>query len=206
MSAENRRYLVVFVILLVSAFVIINLARINSGVTADIDLAKLPLEIGGWKGEDLDVFDDVYEILGTKDLIMREYIDKQGDSLVLAIVYSNKDRQSLHPPEYCYLGGGVELLDKSKEDVLLKGNRVLTMNKLVMKEKRGVLKAWYWYSVGNKFIDNYYFQQIYSLWNALRGKGYQGALIRVSVNGDNTALEIKAKEFIKELPSCLPWL
>ena len=87
---------------------------------------------------------------------------------------------------------------KIAEEVALENGRMLVTNKLIMQDSYGVVKAWYWYLAGGEFISNYYLQQAQLMWDALRGKELEGALIRVSARGEDLRVEEKAKSFIRE--------
>ncbi len=200
---NNKKYFVVISILLVSLVFIFIIEQAKGKVSYTASLKNIPYRIGEWEGKDVSVSDRTYEILETRDVLVREYTDKEGDSVALAIVYSDNNRDSFHPPEYCYLGGGAQLIEKGKDVISLDGNMMFYMNKLVMNPVKNGLRVWYWYSVGDRFIANYYVQQLLFLWDALRGINNGGALIRVSVRGNNPrSLENKAKSFIRQmLPS-----
>lgn len=160
---------------------------------------KIPLTISGWQGSNFTTSEKVLEILGTKDVLSRQYRNKYGEKINLSIIYSGNNRDSFHPPEYCYIGGGAKLLGKEKEIILLNETSNLLVNKLKMEDKYGKVTSWYWFSVDDKFVSNYYLQQVYILLDALRGKKFRGALIKVSIRGKDLSLEIKAREFIREI-------
>jgi len=156
------------------------------------------MRIEEWQAKDIKLDKRTYEILGTKDVLLREYKDKNQDRVILAIVYSGARRESFHPPEICYLGGGNRLLQKRKEEIKL-GKESFKVNKLVLEGKYGMIKVWYWFLAGDRFTDSYYLQQWQLAWNALRGERINGALIRVSIQADSLEEEEKAKSFIKEV-------
>ena len=138
---------------------------------------------------------------------MREYVRPGGESVVLAIVHSGSDRSAFHPPELCYLGGGVELLDKSVEALELSDSFRLVANKLVMKAGDRFEVAWYWFSAGDEFTHNYYIQQYRFILNELLRRGESsGALIRVSTSvtdGDLPAADARVKEMIENIAKFL---
>lgn len=199
MSFSRKKYLVVLVILFIAVLFMIKIERTKGRVSSGIDLSKFPLVIGEWKGEDLEISERVYEILETKDVMIRRYKDSQGAFLTLTVVYSGQKRHTFHPPEICYLGGGVELIKKSQDKIALKNTAYLKINKLLMSSPRGQTKAWYWFLAGVKFVPNFYLQQAYLIIDIFKGGNLQGALIKVSVIGDSPVLENKAKSFIKEI-------
>ncbi|MCK4810367.1 MAG: EpsI family protein [Candidatus Omnitrophica bacterium] len=200
MSFGRKHYLIVVIILAAASVLVLKIERRKVSTHSLADFGKLPFEIGNWQGKNLDVSQDVYEILETEDILIRQYKDKEGDSLTLAIVYSGNRRETFHPPEICYLGGGTKLLEKTQEKIPLDNANSLKTNKLVMKTaKGGIIKAWYWFVAGDRFISNYYLQQVYFLLDAIKGKELKGALIRISAQGDSPVLEGKTEAFIREI-------
>lgn len=199
MSVESRKYLIVIVILVIASIFILKIEQTKGKITTEIDLSGVPLNLDNWEGREVKLPDSVYEILGTRDVLSRQYKDKEGDIVELSIVYSGHDRQSFHPPELCYIGGGVDLTGKSTESISLDDGSTLDLNKLTMQSSQGTIKAWYWFLVGDRFVGNFYKQQVYFILDALKGKKLQGALIRVSIRGDSEVLERKAKSFIGKI-------
>ncbi len=199
MSAESRKYLIVIVILIIASVFVLKIGQAKDKITTEINLSGVPLKLGDWEGREVGLPDSVYEILGTRDVLSRQYKDKKGRILELSVVYSGHDRQSFHPPELCYLGGGVDLAGKDIEKVSLDDGSNLDLNKLTMQSFQGTIKAWYWFLVGDRFVGNFYKQQLYFILDALSGKKLQGALIRVSIRGDSEVLEKKAKSFIVKI-------
>jgi EpsI family protein len=199
MLGSDRKYLLVVVILAAAAACVLGIHQARSSISPKIDLAKIPLEVSGWQAEELEVTDDIYNSLETKDIIIRRY-DKGDLSLYFVMVYSGEKRHSFHPPELCYLGGDeVKLRDKTKELIVLDENKNLMTNKLVMTSGPQTTKAWYWFAAGKRFTDSYYFQQFYLMSDAFRGQGLNGALIRISALGSSQVVEDQAKTFIRAM-------
>jgi len=196
MNKINYWIVVVTFILASSLVTKIEMAKRRVSYSARLD--KFPAKIGNWQGEDIKVEDRVLDILGTNDVIIRRYEDKSGNSVILTVVYSDNNRDSFHPPEYCYIGGGAKLISKTKEKIPLDLGKGFIVNKLVMKYSRGIIKAWYWYSAGDIFMDNYYLQQADLALKAFKGTGLDGALIRVSIDRGGAEMESRAKDFIRE--------
>lgn len=194
----SKRQLIVIILLSVTSILVFKIEGSKGNVSTENHLNKLPFQIGRWQGKDIKITENVYQILETKDVLMREYKDEEGDVVVLAMVYAGRNRDSLHPPEYCYLGGGAELMEKSKENIPINGGKVLSTNKLIIKLPKGSTKVWYWFATKGRFVSNYYLQELYNLWDALMGKDINSALIRVSVAGNKKGLEDKAASFINE--------
>ena len=210
MQIDKLKYIVVIAVLLVCGLLVIRIETVKATImertSSRIEFSNLPLKLDSWKGSDIQIDEELYEMLGTRDVLIRQYQDDKGNCVDLAVVYSAENRQSFHPPELCFLGGGVELIGKTREEIALGQGDVLSVNKLVMRmqEKGGdssantKVLAWYWFSAGNRFMSSFYKQQAHVTLDALKGRGIKGALIRVSAWGKSPDLEDRAKSFIRK--------
>lgn len=199
-AVSSRRNLVVIVILALSAVLIFKIKNMDKSISSEMDFSTIPLVLKGWQGKELEVTEDIYAMLETRDIMMREYKDGNGDTVILSIVYSGTNRQSFHPPEICYLGSGdIKYIENSQEEIILKDNDSIRANRLVMESPQGPMQAWYWFAAGKRFTPSYYKQQGYLALDALKGRELKGALIRVAVMGNSQDVENKTKSFIKEL-------
>lgn len=204
MQISSRKYLTIIVILSMTLASLIYIDRgRGASLNPDFRFAGLTLEIGEWKGREVALPERTYEILGTKDVIVREYANPKGETIVVVIVRSSNDRSSFHPPEICYLGGGVKLMEKTVETFNINDSFSLRMNRLVMQDKSGLEVAWYWFAVGDDFTHNYYLQQCRFILNELLRRDENiGALIRVSTHvagGELSQADGRVKDFIGEV-------
>lgn len=203
MQTNNRHYLIAVVILLVTFLSVFGLEKANSLSFSSKDFSNFPMEIGQWRGRDIVLSKKVYEILKTDDVLAREYKDGQGNSITFTVVYSENDRAAFHPPELCYLGGGIELITKEIETIPLAGHDNFRVKTLTMQNKKGsILKAWYWFATRSRFTHSFYIQQLNILFDWLRHNTKEGALIRVSAhlpNSDSPASEKRIKAFIQSV-------
>lgn len=152
-----------------------------------------PYQVDGWRGDDLQLKEYVYKILGSKNVLSRGYRD--GDvTLFLSVVASDRDRRVVHPPDVCLKGGGVDVIGKH----IITLPRVGRVNELILKGTKGLEIVWYVYAIGNRFYSNYYLYQLANLRNALFGKVRRSYLIRLEFNGSNRD---RAEEFFPLLLS-----
>ena len=201
--SNSKTYLTTVILFSLTLLGLIYLWQCKNVSLAKVKLESIPLTLGEWKGEDIPIDERIYELLETKDVLMREYSNVKGERVVLAIVYSGVNRASFHPPEICYLGGGRELLKKDIENVEAgpagKTSRAtMQVNKLLMEDQAGKEIAWYWFSAGSRITSSYYLQQCYFIWDELRRNPQGGTLIRVSTRVADGSPETRAprKEFI----------
>lgn len=207
---NNKACLITVVLLALTLAGLIYLRQARAIPAAEVRLEDIPLELGEWQGKDISISERTYEILETKDVLIREYTSARGEKVVLVIVYSGVNRGSFHPPEICYLGGGRELLDKGFEEIELaepgKSSSAMQVNRLLMEDKAGREIAWYWFTGGRRVTANYYRQQCYFIWDEFRRRHAGGTLIRVSTRVTGSGLEgaeALGKDFIGRIAPIL---
>ena len=198
MSNFNRKCIVVIFFLIVALMLVFKVEHSKSNIINKVNLSNLPLNIKHWKGVDIQSPDYVFEILETKDVLTRRYIDGHGNGIVLTVICSDHNNGAFHPPEVCYAGGSeLQFLEKVDENVLIGDHDYISTKKLYLKTSYGFTKVWYWFMVDGKFFGNFYSQQVALFMNLLRGKSTQAAMIKVTVNSKNEPDEDLAKQFIK---------
>jgi len=197
MKNNTVGFFVIIVLLSVTSIFSFNLLLRQRSSQDKLDIRTFPYKIGQWEGRDLGITEREYEILETRNLILREYVNSSGEKLSLFIVYSETNRSVFHPPEVCLLGSGVKILDKKIEKIDF-GKYKFSANKLYTKKDnyRGI--ALYSYKAGNLYTDNFYLQQFYFAINQLFGRHKGGATVRVSM-----ALKQDEQESLKTIKTFL---
>ncbi len=164
-------------------------------------VARLPMQIGDWAGRDLAIDEFAYEILETKNLILREY-SRGNDKVYVYIIYSTDNRKVSHPPEVCFEGGGITVTEKEKFTLELADGRTANANSLKV-EKDGLVNiVYYLYKAGGYYTDNYLNQQLHVSLARLRFKNFSSAMIRLSaeIKGeDGERTEKNLREFFKAI-------
>jgi EpsI family protein len=175
----DKRTAIVVGLLAVVMCVSVPLFLIVPDVKDETQVSAFPMEFNGWKGQDLPVDENAYAILETKNLILREY-NKGDDKVYLYIVYSQDNRKVSHPPEVCFEGSGITVVEKEKKPLVLADGRTIYANELRV-EKAGVVNVvYYWYKAGSFYTDNYLRQQARIALGRLTFKRTSNAMIRVS--------------------------
>ena len=168
-----------------------------------IKVSALPIQINEWKGEDLPVDERTYAILETRNLVTRRYTNPSEEDVYLYIVVSEINRKVAHPPEVCYTGDGVEIVEKDQVQFSVPGLKgPLSVNSFVSRKDRAESLVFYWFKAGDKFTTNYIIQQAKVVWNQIIGKKSTAALIRLSVaidNGDKEKAQNTLQEFSKKV-------
>jgi len=176
---SNKNFILVIAILLFVAAVILNLSFAgHRGGKDEPQMSEFPKTIGEWEGKDIPLEDRDYQILETKNLIVRDYKNAQGQSVMLYIIYSQENRRALHPPEICYTGGGATIVDKSVIPV----TDSIQANKFTIEAKDYRQIVVYWFRAGTMNTFNYMKQQINMVMGRVFGKRTSGAMVRLSTN------------------------
>lgn len=142
---------------------------------------SFPYVVGDWKGRDLPVSPRVYEILETKNVIVREYENPAGEKVQLCLVASDRNRKVVHPPEVCYRGFGYEVNKEDPVKLSWPGTQeTLTASRLWIQRPNDSQVVLYWYKIGSAFTTSYYRQQWQLALSQLKGDPNRVALIRIS--------------------------
>ncbi len=146
-----------------------------------VNIHLFPKIINGWPSEELNITDEEYAILETKNAFSRNYKLGPDKEVMLFIVYSQNNRKVSHPPELCYSGSGLNLISQTKEN-LMKSNSTFRVNELVFEygKSSSKQKIFYWFKVGDSFTDSYWKQQILIAFKSLLHQSSSSALIRLS--------------------------
>lgn len=180
--------------LIIAAILIFGLAALSAGnmlypsrmETGTGKAASLPLVLGEWAGQDVEIEDYVKQILETDNIVQRNYVKLQASSekVQMAIVYSANNRRVAHPPDICYKGEGWEKMAKG----VIEPAGLPPMMRLLLAKGRGSRDiVYYCFKAGGELTPDYYTQQLNMIRNQmLRREETASALIRFSTHiGDN---------------------
>ncbi|MFH1855957.1 MAG: exosortase C-terminal domain/associated protein EpsI [Candidatus Omnitrophota bacterium] len=166
---------------------------------------NFPAKFDGYESEEISLDEKVYDILNTRTIFLRKYY-KEGEMPVwFLVVYGEEDRQSFHPPEYCYLGGGDAELIEKKVDTFDLSSGELDVNKMLFKMSGQVQLVCYWYTAGKTMTASYYKQQMMFVAGQIKGEKTGGTLMRISTIVLDAETEEAAKQRIIDfLNSAMP--
>ncbi len=164
------------------------------------DIRDIPIQIGEWKAREIPVQEHDYEILETRNLVLRDYRDPKGESVHLFLIYSETNRRVCHPPVVCLIGSGFQVTKSEKEKLSLAG-RNFTVNRIIAKGGKKDQLVLYWYMLGDEFTDDYLTQQIRWVLKQTTGKPLGGAMVRIvtPITEDEDQAFERAKRFIQQL-------
>jgi exosortase B len=139
------------------------------------------------------------------DVLMRTYVNSQGQQVMLALAYAKEQRQDvkLHLPEICYPAQGYKVLSLTPSPVTLAGGTTLP-GKHMLATGQGRLEAvTYWTRISDGYPQGGFAMRMQIFRDGLRGKVADGILVRSSmlVRDDSEAPGAYAvqQDFLKQL-------
>lgn len=201
---NNRTFVIVITVLVVVAVIgLLSYLPQRRASSTETRMSDFPMQIGKWKAKDIPISERDYEILETRNLIMREYKNPAADSVFLYIVYSEGNRKVAHPPEVCYMGSGMTVIEKS----IIKLTKTISATRMLVEKADSRQLVAYWFRAGNYNTPQYLNQQLKMVLNRLLGKTSSGALLRLSLdvkNNDEAAARKTLRKFTALLAPLLP--
>jgi EpsI family protein len=206
---NNKKYIPVIVILVIALISLVYIIVPQNAEKAVVHLDQFPNQIGEWRGVDIEVGHRTYEILNPDGLLFKEYTNKRGENVQLVIVLGLNKRESFHPPEVCYSGGGL-VQTKEFHNVKINSTEILAVNKLLIGHRKDALSdiVFFWFTSGDKHFASYYRQQMNIVWNEFKNHKSWGSLIRISTfrmpNEDDQHILNRLESFTREIYPLLP--
>ena len=194
---SNLGYALIVAIFIVTSLLSFSLFLQKRSSRDLLDVRSFPETVGEWSDKEIPITEKEYGILETRNVITREYDNLSLGKLMLFIIYSETNRSVFHPPDLCLVGGGLSVVDKTREPVTSAG-RTFYVNKMLMRKGDYGLLVLFCYKAGGLYTDSYYLQQAYLALHQIFARRIAGATIRVTmpvISDERSTLAI-AKDFL----------
>jgi EpsI family protein len=195
---KNIKFYAIVFLLIVSGLLSWNFYLKIYRQSDTVDIHQFPKTIGDWTAREMTITDLEYSILETRNAFSREYTNSAGKSVYVFIVYSQSNRKVSHPPEICYTGGGLAILEHVVVPFHSKEEPAFFVNRLHLEQKGFRQNAYYWFKVGDTFTPIYWKQQFLIASKTLLGKPSSSAMVRLSADvkdGDSQQADQLAQSF-----------
>ena len=208
MEKFKTRYIIVLALLLLtSGYVLFDSYSSSQSLLAEVE--KIPFSLGDWSGKKIVIDREIFDILGTNSVIMREYRNPQGKIAWLSIVYYPDNRVGFHHPESCYGGMGYTIIGERVETLEIKGERPCTIEARVLHYRRDDNEKLiiYFFEVGDFITPSYLKLRKKMMLNQIKFKRHSGAMVRFStpiLDGNIDEAFTTLKEFMSQLVPILP--
>ena len=179
-------------------------------------LAAFPHQLGDWKGSDLPIENNIREVLGPGDFLLRQYqspaIDANPVDLFIAYFPSQRTGDTMHSPQNCLPGSGWAILTSRRFELSVPGATPFRVNQYLVSRGSDRQLVLYWYFAHDRAVASEYRAKWYLIVDAMRTNRSDGSLIRLntlmlpgeSVDSATRRLMPLANEIIPKLNRFIP--
>ena len=143
-------------------------------------------------------------MLKFNDYILADFANDVNDSVNLYVAYYESQRKgaSIHSPKSCIPGGGWQIKEHDISDLILDGDGVLSVNRLLIQNGTNRQLVYYWFDQRGRNMTNEYIIKWYLFWDSLTKNRTDGALVRITTvvkpNDDLSKADELLKKFISD--------
>ena len=155
------------------------LLRAGQPVSTLSPTAQTPAAVGPWSGTPLTDPGVAPAAQDSGSVALMEYRLGQEPPVWLSEVDGVGTRAAFHPPELCFVGSNLEILERTPITVFANGTSHRVM-RLVVGQNGHRYESWYWFTANDRVTPNYYQQQLWLAVDSVRREPVSGALVRIS--------------------------
>jgi len=147
------------------------------------DFSLIPIEDGGYFGDEHRFSDQSYEVLQADTSTLRLYTDESETAVWLFIGYfdSQKYGSQIHSPRHCLPGGGWKITRIEPFELEVDGAGKRRVNRLVIADRDRVDLMFYWYETRGGAIRSEFDLKWDLMMNSLRLRPTDAAIVRINL-------------------------
>lgn len=170
-----KPFIVVLLILIAALFATKFVDNRVEDVPEHQDFISFPLQFNDWIGQHEKLDERVVDKLGMTDYLFVNFTGMDSTIVNLYVAYYESQRkgQSPHSPRVCIPGGGWEIADFRRTEVM--GGPI---NRVIIKNGDQEQLVYYWFQGRGRQIANEYFNKWFLFKDALLENRTDGALVR----------------------------
>ena len=180
---SQLRFLLAVVMLLCAAIFLQARGR-NEVFPPRQPLAAFPHEIGSWRGGDIAISQDVRDVLGPGDFLLRVYQDTAAFQpyvdLFVAYFPTQRAGDTIHSPKNCLPGAGWSPIENSRAQLAIPGQAPFMVNRYVISKGPDRQLVLYWYLAHDRAVASEYWAKFYLVTDSMRMNRSDGSLIRLT--------------------------
>jgi len=159
-------------------------ARARSEVfPARLPLKQFPQQLGGWTGTDVPIEQDVLNILGPGDFLLRIYQNPQSAQYIdLFIAYFRSQRagDTIHSPQHCLPGSGWTPVENKRITLDLPGHAPFPANRYLIARGDSRQLVLYWFWAHDRGVASEYWAKFYLVADSIKMNRSDGSLVRIT--------------------------
>jgi EpsI family protein len=156
-------------------------------------LSSFPQTLGGWRSSDIPLSQDVRDVLGPGDFLLRDYQDPANGmdaDLFIAYFPSQRSGDAIHSPKNCLPGAGWAPVSSERITLNLPGHAPFRVNRYLIAKGEDRRLVLYWYWAHDRAVASEYMAKFYLVTDSLRERRSDGSLIRLTTRlGTNESLD-----------------
>jgi len=171
-------------------------------------LASFPTTLGGWASSDIPLSQDVLDVLGPGDFLLRNYQNPaSGPDVDLFIAYfpSQRSGDAIHSPKNCLPGAGWAPVSSDRITLSLPGHASFPANRYLIAKGEDRRLVLYWYWAHDRAVASEYAAKFYLVADSIRKRRSDGSLIRVTTGvANNESLESAQQRLLTVVGNVIP--
>ena len=183
MSVPTVRFMLA-VLLIAAAAVFLQLHARDEIFAPRVPLSAFPRQLGPWSGNDVSLTEDVLEVLGPGDFLLRTYRnqEKRGVMVDLFLAYFRSQRtgDTIHSPQNCLPGAGWTPVESRRITLTAPGHAPFPVNRYVVAKGEFRQLVLYWYWAHDRGVASEYSAKFYLVVDSIRMHRSDGALVRLT--------------------------
>jgi EpsI family protein len=207
---SSLRFAILLALILVMGAIVNAWSYLGEAHVDRKELKAFPQAIGAWQksGPDQIINDETMKVLQASDYLLRDF-RKPGSpvaNLYVGYYESQRSGATYHSPLNCLPGSGWTLSEPGRAMVSLPDGSSFAANKYVIQNGDYKSMMVYWYQGRGRSVASEYWGKFYTVFDSVRLRRSNGALVRVTVPIGSTEAEAEktAVEFASAASGVLP--
>ncbi len=210
---KNIRFWLLFILLVLGGAIINAWDRAGEAKIARKSLNEFPTQIGSWqqRGPDQRFDDETEQVLRADDYVSRNF-ESNGRIASLYVGYyaTQRNGATYHSPLNCLPGSGWVMSDGGRMSITPAAGPAFEVNRYVIENGNQRALMIYWYQGRGNALASEYWAKIYTVFDSVRRRRSDGALVRVMAPLGNSPAESEksaidlASQVATQLPAFVP--
>jgi EpsI family protein len=179
----SLRFLLAVVLLATTAVFLQAHGRVEHNPSR-LPLTSFPKQLNGWDGTDVTIDQDVLDVLGAGDFLLRVYrgeaVNQPYVDLFIAYFPSQRAGDTIHSPKNCLPGAGWRPVEASRINLSLPGHEPFPANRYVISKGQDQQLVLYWYWAHDRAVASEYWAKFYLVADSMRLNRSDGSIVRVT--------------------------
>jgi EpsI family protein len=202
-----RRFWITSALLASTAFLLY--ARNRTEILAPRQqLSSFPRTLGDWTSTDIPISQEVRDVLGPGDFLLRDYQQPTSSpevDLFIAYFPSQRSGDAIHSPKNCLPGAGWVPVRSDRITIAVPGHTPFLANRFLIAKGENRQLVLYWYLAHDRAVASEYAAKFYLVADSIRERRSDGSLIRVTTAlANNETLESAEQRLMAVAGAVIP--